>query len=68
MSEQSSAEKTEQPTDKKRADFREEGKVAKSKELVSTLILIIGSYSLLLQASNIEVYFKSLIKSIFDLL
>ena len=60
MSENSSSAKTEQPTPKKIRDSREKGQVSKSKEVVSTT-LILGTFALLYGFSD---YFIEHIKNI----
>lgn len=48
MAEDSDAEKTEEPTSKRRTDARERGQVARSKELGTAAVMIVGSAALLL--------------------
>ncbi|MGP3590903.1 EscU/YscU/HrcU family type III secretion system export apparatus switch protein [Vagococcus sp. WN89Y] len=57
------AEKTEQPTDKRRRDSAKKGQTFKSKDLITTLILLIGIYFLanaLSFKSFIELYMQVL--------
>jgi len=48
MAEEKAQEKTHEPTEKKRQDFREKGQVPRSKELVSSLGLGIGAAALIM--------------------
>ena len=52
MSEDSSQEKTEEPTSKKLEKSRDDGQVARSKELNTLLVLIAGSLGLLMMGST----------------
>ena len=42
MAEEDAGEKTEEPTDRRREEFRERGQIAKSQDILSLLILAIG--------------------------
>ncbi|MEC4089509.1 flagellar biosynthesis protein FlhB [Pseudoalteromonas rubra] len=53
MAEDSGQERTEEPTDKKIADARKKGQVARSKELGTTFVLIFSAVSLLLYGPDI---------------
>jgi flagellar biosynthetic protein FlhB len=46
MAEESSEEKTEKPTPKKREEVRKKGEVAKSRELPSVAVLLFGLFSI----------------------
>ena len=48
MAEESSEEKTEKPTPKKREEVREKGEVAKSREIASVAVLLSGLFSIVI--------------------
>lgn len=56
-------EKTEKPTDKKLRDSRKKGKVAKSRDLNTVMVLVGGAASLYLSSSLIAQHFKALIEA-----
>ncbi|WP_046003905.1 flagellar biosynthesis protein FlhB [Pseudoalteromonas rubra] len=53
MAEDSGQERTEEPTDKKIADSKKKGQVARSKELGTTFVLIFSAVALLLYGADI---------------
>jgi len=61
-SEDSDAEKTEQPTAKRLQDARERGQVARSKELGSAAVMIVGSSALLLGGGSLAGGFGQLLR------
>ena len=61
-SEDSDAEKTEQPTAKRLQDARERGQVARSKELGSAAVMIVGSGALLFGGGPLATGFGQLLK------
>ncbi|MBN1899288.1 MAG: flagellar biosynthesis protein FlhB [Spirochaetes bacterium] len=58
--------RTEEPTEKKIREAREKGKVAKTTELASALVLLIGFFVLAIFASNLFYGFLAFMRSIFD--
>jgi len=61
-SDDSDAEKTEQPTAKRLQDARERGQVARSKELGSAAVMIVGSGALLLGGGSLAGGFGQLLR------
>ncbi|MBN2722543.1 MAG: EscU/YscU/HrcU family type III secretion system export apparatus switch protein [Deltaproteobacteria bacterium] len=51
MSDEDRSSKTEQPTEKRKEDFRKKGDIAKSADLGSSLLLVFGSVTLLVTGS-----------------
>ena len=47
------AEKSEEPTDKKRADSRKDGQIARSKELNTLVITMAGAIGLIVEGDSI---------------
>jgi flagellar biosynthesis protein FlhB len=68
MAEESNEERTEAPTDKRRSEAREKGNVAKSAEVNSALVLLVGILVLKISASwmfrHIETFMQSMISMI----
>ena len=62
-SDDSDAEKTEQPTAKRLQDARERGQVARSKELGSAAVMIVGSSALLFGGGSLARGFGQLLSS-----
>ena len=63
----SSQEKTEQPTGRRIEKSKEEGQVARSKELNTTIILMVGTGGLLMFGSGIGASLKNIMYSSFSL-
>lgn len=63
---QSSQERTEQPTAKRKEDSRKKGQVPRSKELNTMLSLVIGALALLMLGDTIATSFASLFESAFS--
>ncbi len=53
MAESSAQEKTEQPTAKRLQDSRDKGQVARSRELNTTLVMLVGASGLIVMGENI---------------
>ncbi|MFT6050648.1 MAG: flagellar biosynthetic protein FlhB [Halioglobus sp.] len=62
---QTSQERTEQPTEKRKEDSRKKGQVPRSKELNTMLSLVIGALALLMLGDTIAIEFTSLFESAF---
>jgi flagellar biosynthetic protein FlhB len=62
---QTSQERTEQPTEKRKQDSRKKGQVPRSKELNTMLSLVIGALALLMLGDTIAIEFTSLFESAF---
>ena len=60
-------EKTEEPTPRKREKAREEGQVARSKELVTMVMLVGGSVGLMLFGGAMPELMESLTRKVFEL-
>jgi flagellar biosynthetic protein FlhB len=67
MSENTGQDKTEKPTEKRLRTSREEGQVARSKELNVALLLLLGSASLLWFADSFMQLFYQLVESSWQL-
>jgi flagellar biosynthesis protein FlhB len=65
--EDSSAEKTEEPTSRRLEQAREEGQIARSRELNTTAILIAGSAGLLIYGPDISDAMARLMRHNFDI-
>ena len=65
MSEDSSQEKTEQPTAKKLEKSREDGQVPRSKELSMAIMMVLGSAFLLMTGGAIVDDISLMLKSSF---
>ena len=63
MAEDSDTEKTEEPTSKRQADARERGQVARSKELGTAAVMIVGSAALLLGGGSFAASFAGAMRS-----
>lgn len=66
MAEESTGEKTEKPTSKKREDIRKKGEVAKSKELSSVAVLFSGLFVLGISGSFMLSKIQEMMKRIFS--
>ena len=62
----SSQEKTEDPTEKKKKESRDKGQIARSKELSSTIMLLTGAVGLLLFGPNILMQLTNVFKTVFS--
>ncbi len=60
---QSSQERTEQPTEKKKEDSRKKGQVPRSRELNTMLSLLFGGLGLIVFGDNISSDFITLFES-----
>jgi len=60
----SSQEKTEDPTEKKKKESRDKGQIARSKELSSTIMLLTGAVGLLLFGPNILMQLTNVFKTV----
>ncbi|TMP27079.1 flagellar biosynthesis protein FlhB [Pseudoalteromonas rubra] len=67
MAEDSGQERTEEPTDKKIADSKKKGQVARSKELGTTFVLIFSAVALLLYGADIAKGLYNLMGRMFTL-
>jgi flagellar biosynthesis protein FlhB len=67
MAENTSGEKTEQPTSKKRLDARKKGDVAKSREVPSVAVLMVSLISLAVFGGYMAQHLQSTIKSVWGL-
>ncbi len=63
MAEDSDAERTEEPTAKRERDSRERGEVARSRELGTAAVMIVGSGALLTVGGNFASAFAGLMRS-----
>lgn len=66
MAEESSGEKTEKPTPKKREETRKKGEVAKSKELSSVAVLFSGLFAMGIYGTFMLSKIQELMKSLFS--
>jgi flagellar biosynthetic protein FlhB len=62
MAEDSTQERTERATPKRRKEAREKGQVPRSRELNTTLVLLAGSASLVFMGGSLLAYLKSLLQ------
>jgi flagellar biosynthetic protein FlhB len=62
MAEDSTQERTEHATPKRRKEAREKGQVPRSRELNTTLVLLAGSASLVFMGGSLLAYLKSLLQ------
>ncbi len=60
-------DKTEEPTDKKRRDAREEGQIARSKELNTLVIMLAGAIGLIVEGDSIARMMSYLMSSNFSI-
>ncbi len=62
MAEDSDAEKTEEPTSKRQTDARERGQVARSRELGTAAVMIVGSAALVLGGRSVAGSFAGVMR------